>query len=54
MADITYENPLYDLGSMILTHVSLSLEGKLDITGLPAEKVNELWKIFLAPYLKPE
>ena len=29
MADIIYGNPLYDLGSMILTHVTLSPEGKL-------------------------
>ena len=54
MADITYGNPLYDLGSMILTHVTLSPEGKLDITGLPAEKVDELWKVFLSVYLEPK
>ena len=54
MADLTYGNPLYDLGSMILTHVTLSPEGKLDITGLPAEKVDELWKIFLSVYLDSE
>ena len=54
MADITYGNPLYDLGSMILTHVTLSPEGKLDITGLPGEKVDELWKIFLSVYLEPK
>ena len=54
MADITYGNPLYDLGFMILTHVTLSPEGKLDITGLPGEKVDELWKIFLSVYLDPK
>ena len=54
MADLTYGNPLYDLGSMILTHVTLSPEGKLDITGLPGEKVDELWKIFLSVYLEPK
>lgn len=52
MADITYGNPLYDLGSMILTHVTLDPKGKLDITGLPAERVDELWKIFISVYLE--
>lgn len=37
---------------MILTHVTLSPEGKLDVTGLPAERVDELWKIFLSVYLE--
>ena len=51
MADITYGNPLYDLGSMILTHVTVSPERKADINGMPAELVDRLWKIFISVYL---
>ena len=51
MADITYGNPLYDLGSMFLTHVTVSPERKSDIIGLPAETVDKLWKIFISVYL---
>lgn len=52
MADITYGNPLYDLGSMLLTHVTVSPERKSDIIGLPAEMVDNLWKIFISVYLE--
>ena len=51
MADITYGNPLYDLGSMLLTHVTVSPERKSDIIGLPAEMVDKLWGIFISVYL---
>lgn len=51
MADITYGNPLYDLGSMLLTHVTVSPERKSDIMGLPAETVDKLWGIFISVYL---
>lgn len=52
MADITYGNPLYDLGSMLLTHVTVSPERKSDIIGMPAEMVDRLWKIFISVYLE--
>lgn len=52
MADITYGNALYDLGSMFLTHVTVSPQRKEDITGLPAETVDNLWKIFISVYLE--
>jgi uncharacterized protein (TIGR02172 family) len=52
MADITYGNPLYDLGSMFLTHVTVSPERKSSITGMPAEMVDRLWKIFISVYLE--
>lgn len=51
MADITYGHPLYDLGSMLLTHVTVSPERKADIMGLPAEMVDKLWGIFISVYL---
>ena len=51
MADITYGNPLYDLGSMMLTHVTVPPERKLDINGMPAESVDRLWQIFISVYL---
>jgi uncharacterized protein (TIGR02172 family) len=51
MADITYGNPLYDLGSMMLTHVTVSGERKVDINGMPAESVDRLWQIFISVYL---
>lgn len=51
MADITYGNPLYDLGSMMLTHVTVSDERKFDINGLPSEAVDRLWNIFISVYL---
>ena len=51
MADITYGNPLYDLGSMFLTHVTVSPERKSDIMGLPAEMIDKLWGIFISVYL---
>ena len=51
MADITYGNPLYDLGSMMLTHVTVSGERKEDISGMPSESVDKLWQIFISVYL---
>ena len=52
MADITYGNPLYDLGSMMLTHVTVTGERKESITGLKSEMVDNLWKIFISVYLE--
>ena len=52
MADITYGNPLYDLGSMMLTHVTVTGERKESITGLPSEMVDNLWKVFISVYLE--
>ena len=51
MADITYGNPLYDLGSMMLTHVTVSGERKEDISGMPSASVDKLWQIFISVYL---
>lgn len=52
MADITYGDPLYDLGSMMLTHVTVTDERKESITGLKSEMVDNLWKIFISVYLE--
>ena len=52
MADITYGDPLYDLGSMMLTHVTVTGERKESITGLKSEMVDNLWKIFISVYLE--
>lgn len=52
MADITYGNMLYDIGSMLLTHVTVSPERMLQIVGLPVETVSRLWKIFISVYLE--
>lgn len=54
MADISYGNPLYDLGSMLLTHVTVSPERKSEIIGLPAEMVDKLWGIFISVYLNTQ
>ena len=54
MADLTTGHPLYDLGSMALTH-HLPPDGRIEnITGMKAEMVRQLWKLFLANYLGTE
>ncbi|MBQ7786522.1 MAG: anti-sigma factor antagonist, partial [Clostridia bacterium] len=51
MADLTTGHPLYDLGSMALTH-QIPSDGRLEqITGMKAEMVRKLWQMFLANYL---
>lgn len=51
MADLTTGHPLYDLGSMALSH-HLPPDYRLeDITGMKAEMVRKLWQLFLANYL---
>lgn len=54
MADLTTGHPLYDLGSMALTHQLPSDERIASITGMKAEMVRQLWQIFLANYLETE
>ena len=51
MADLTTGHPLYDLGSMTLSHVLPSDERLVMITGMKAEVVRQLWNLFLANYL---
>ena len=51
MADLTTGHPLYDLGSMILSHHIPSDERLVDITGMKAEAVRQLWQLFLIHYL---
>ena len=54
MADLTTGHPLYDLGSMALTH-HLPSDGRIEnITGMKAEMVRRLWQLFLAKYLGTE
>ena len=51
MADLTTGHPLYDLGSMALTH-HLPSDARIEnITDMKAEMVRKLWKLFLANYL---
>lgn len=51
MADLTTGHPLYDLGSMALTH-HLPQDPRIEnITDMKAEMVRKLWKLFLANYL---
>ena len=51
MADLTSGHPLYDLGSMALSH-QIPSDGRLEqITGMKAEMVRRLWQLFLANYL---
>jgi uncharacterized protein (TIGR02172 family) len=51
MADLTTGHPLYDLGSMALTH-HLPSDARIEnITGMKAEAVRQLWQLFLANYL---
>lgn len=54
MADLTMGNPIYDLGSMALTHHLPSDERIENITGMKAENVRRLWKLFLANYLETD
>ena len=54
MADLTTGHPLYDLGSMILSHQIPSDERIASITGMKAEAVRRLWQLFLVNYLETE
>ena len=54
MADLTVGNPLYDLGSMALSHQIPSDERIETITGLKADMVHRLWYLFLVNYLETE
>ena len=54
MADLTTGHPLYDLGSMALTHHLPSDSRIENITDMKAEMVRKLWKLFLADYLGTE
>ena len=54
MADLTTGHPLYDLGSMALSHHLPSDPRLENITGMKAEMVRKLWKLFLANYLGTE
>ena len=54
MADLTSGNPLYDLGSMILSHEIPSDERIENITDMKAQDVRRLWRLFLAHYLETE
>ena len=51
MADLTTGHPLYDLGSMALSHHLPADERVEMITDMKAEMVRRLWKLFLANYL---
>lgn len=51
MADLTTGNPLYDLGSMTLTHVIPTDATIENITGMKGEVVRKLWNLFLVNYL---
>ena len=54
MADLTTGHPLYDLGSMALSHHIPSDSRIENITDMKAEMVRKLWKLFLANYLGTE
>ena len=54
MADLTTGHPLYDLGSMMLSHQIPSDERVEQITDMKAEAVRMLWKLFLVNYLGTE
>ena len=54
MADLTTGHPLYDLGSMALTHHLPPDERIENITGMKAEMVRRLWQLFLSNYLGTE
>jgi uncharacterized protein (TIGR02172 family) len=51
MADLTMGHPLYDLGSMALTHQLPSDDRIENITDMKAAAVRQLWQMFLANYL---
>ena len=54
MADLTTGHPLYDLGSMALTH-HLPPDARIEnITDMKAEMVRKLWQLFLSNYLETE
>ena len=54
MADLTTGHPLYDLGSMALSH-HLPQDPRLEnITDMKAEMVRKLWQLFLSNYLGTE
>ena len=54
MADLTTGHPLYDLGSMALSHQLPSDERIANITGMQAEAVRKLWQLFLMHYLETD
>lgn len=54
MADLTTGHPLYDLGSMALTHHLPSDDRLNKITDMKPELVRQLWQLFLANYLETE
>lgn len=54
MADLTQGNPLYDLGSMALSHHLPSDERLANITDMKPDAVRKLWQLFLANYLGTE
>ena len=54
MADLTAGHPLYDLGSMALTHHLPTDERIENITDMKAEMVRKLWRLFLSNYLGTE
>ena len=54
MADLTTGHPLYDLGSMILSHQIPSDERIAQITDMKAEAVRRLWQLFLVHYLETD
>ena len=54
MADLTTGHPLYDLGSMTLTHLLPSDERIQIITGMKSEAVRRLWQLFVVNYLGTE
>ena len=54
MADLTCGHPLYDLGSMALSHQLPSDERIANITGMQAEAVRKLWQLFLMHYLETD
>ena len=54
MADLTSGHPLYDLGSMILSHHIPSDERLVNITDMKAEAVRQLWRLFLVNYLETD
>ena len=54
MADLTTGNPLYDLGSMALTHHLPSDNRISKITDMKPEMVRQLWQLFLVNYLETE
>ena len=54
MADLTTGHPLYDLGSMALSHHLPSDERIENITDMKAAEVRKLWQLFLANYLETD